>query len=89
MIFRFYFISKAVISKIVLGKINAVTIYSNNSADIFYHLLVKYNIFAVCKNIKLLCFSDEICQYCQNIGFLRVVNIKSIKKRSVSKDRDK
>ncbi len=63
------YLSNEVITKIQHGEITDVTIYSKNTATIFYKLLLKHNLLEYCSKIKLLCFSDEIANHCKKIGF--------------------
>ncbi len=70
-------LSEEILNDIKLSKFDGVTIYSKRTVQIFVRLISKYNLFAACKNMQFLCFSDEICEYCRELGFRNVKNIKN------------
>jgi len=72
------YLPKNIIDKIKSGKINDVTIYSQNTLNIFYKLLSKYNLLEYCKIINLLCFGDKIIDCANKIGFTNSKNIQKI-----------
>ncbi|MDA9231101.1 uroporphyrinogen-III synthase [Rickettsiales bacterium] len=71
------YLSEEILNDIKLSKFSGVTIYSKRTAQIFLKLIRKYNIFAACKNIQFLCFSNEICEYCHKLGFRNTQNIQN------------
>ena len=74
-------LSSEIITKIRNNNINHITIYSNNTANILKRLLGKYTLLKYCRTINLLCFSQDIIEYCQEIGFSKCSNIEEYVKK--------
>lgn len=70
--------SEEIIEKIKNNQITQAVIYSKNTLNIFYKLLSKHNLLEYCKEIKLLCLSNEIIDYSSEIGFPKSENINKI-----------
>lgn len=71
-------LSTNVINKIKSRSIDTTLVYSQNTASIFHKLLTKHNLLEYCQSIRLLCLSDKISNYCLELGFEQVGNIKEI-----------
>lgn len=75
-------LSNNLINQIKNHKINLVTIYSKETAVIFYKLLLKHNLLEYFTKIKLLCLSKNIALYCKKLGFKKTGLISQIIKNN-------
>jgi len=65
-------LSKNIIHKIRNNSINEILIYSLNTAEIFYNLILKHNLLEYCRDIKLSCLSKKISNYLVSKNFKNV-----------------
>jgi len=75
-------LSAFLIDQIKNNRINSVTIYSKETASIFYKLLLKHNLLECFTKIKLLCLSKDIALFCNQLGFRKTGLISQIIKEN-------
>jgi uroporphyrinogen-III synthase len=73
-----HYIEENVIEKIHNHEISGITIYSKNTLLILHKLFLKHNLLEYCKEIKLLCLSEDIRKYSKELGFRKNENINKI-----------
>lgn len=71
-------LSDEVILAIKNKKIKQVTIYSQNTLNIFQKLILKHNLLEYCNELELLCLSDELVKFAKKAGFTKSQNINII-----------
>lgn len=69
------FLSKDAINKIKNQKINKVLIYSQNTAFIFYRLIIKHNLLEYCHYLTIECISNKVADYFKKLGFTKITKL--------------